>query len=66
MWALEHLPERWHEAIRAAGRAYNGEATARDQEVLRKTMAPFVVMVRQYLPLVDPHAPGEPPRWSGY
>jgi hypothetical protein len=26
MWALEHLPERWHEAIRAAGRAYDGEA----------------------------------------
>lgn len=66
MWALEHLPERWHEAIRAAGRAYDGEATPRDQEVLRETMTPFVVMVRQHLPLVDPRAPGEPPRWSGY
>jgi hypothetical protein len=38
MWALEHLPERWHEAIRAAGRAYDAEATPRDAEVLRETM----------------------------
>jgi Aminoglycoside adenylyltransferase, C-terminal domain len=66
MWALEHLPERWHEAIRAAGRAYDGEARARDEEVLGETMAPFVAMVRQHLPLVDPRAPEEPPRWSGY
>lgn len=66
MWALEHLPERWHEAIRAAGRAYDAEATPRDAEVLRETMAAFVAMVRERLPLVDPRAPGEPPRWSGY
>jgi hypothetical protein len=66
MWALGRLPERWHEAIRAAGRAYDGEARARDEEVLRETMAPFVAMVRQHLPLVDPRAPGEPLRRSGY
>lgn len=65
MWALEHLPERWHQAIRAAGRAYDGEATPQDAEVLRESMAPFVAMVREHLPLVDPRAPGEPPRWSG-
>ena len=64
-WALEHVPERWHQAIRAAGRAYDGEATPQDAEVLREDMAPFVAMVREYLPLVDPRAPGEPPRWSG-
>ena len=26
-WSLEHLPDRWHAAIRAAGRAYDGRAT---------------------------------------
>jgi hypothetical protein len=66
MWALERLPERWHEAIRAAARAYDAEARARDAEVLRETMAPFVAMVRQHLPLVDARGPGEPLRRSGY
>jgi hypothetical protein len=65
MWALEHLPERWHEAIRAAGRAYDGEATPRDEEVLGVTMAPFVAMVRQHLPLADARG-GRTARWSGY
>ena len=65
MWAFEHLPERWHEVIHAAGRAYDGEATPQDAEVLRESMAPFVAMVREHLPLVDPRASGEPPRWSG-
>jgi hypothetical protein len=57
-WALEHLPERWHEAIRAAGRVYDGEARARDEEVLGETVASFVAMVRQHLPLVDPRGGG--------
>ena len=65
-WALEHLPERWHEAIRAADRAYDGEASPRDAEILRATMAPFVAMVRQRVPLVDPRPPGSPPRWSDH
>jgi Aminoglycoside adenylyltransferase, C-terminal domain len=65
MWALEHLPERWHEAIRAAGRVYDGEARARDEEVLGETMAPFVAMVREHLPLVDARG-GRTARWSGY
>jgi Aminoglycoside adenylyltransferase, C-terminal domain len=66
MWAIEHLPERWHEAIRAADRAYDGEATSRDEAVLRETMAPFVAMVRERLPLVEPRPAGEAPRWGGY
>jgi hypothetical protein len=65
MWALDHLPESWHGAIRAADRAYDGEATPRDAEVLRSTMAPFVAMVRERLPLVDPRPAGSRPRWSG-
>lgn len=66
MWAMEHLPKRWHEAIRAADRAYDGEATSRDEAVLRQSMAPFVAMVRERLPLVEPRPEGEPPRWGGY
>lgn len=65
VWALEHLPERWHEVIHTAGRAYDGEATPQDAEVLRESMAPFVAMVREHLPPVSPRAPGERPRWSG-
>lgn len=44
-WALVNIPVRWHEAIQAAGRAYDGEASADDAEVLRAAMAPFVAMV---------------------
>jgi hypothetical protein len=66
MRALEHLPERWHDAIRAADRTYDGVGTPQDEEVLRRAMAPFVVMVRERLPLVEPRPAGEPPRWGGY
>ena len=38
---------------------------ARDEEVLGETMAPFVAMVRQHLPLVDARG-GRTARWSGY
>jgi hypothetical protein len=65
MWALDHLETRWHEAIRAADRTYDGEGTPEDAEVLRVTMAPFVAMVRERLPMVEPRPPGSPPRWSG-
>jgi Domain of unknown function (DUF4111) len=65
-WALDHLPESWHDAIRAANRAYDGEANPGDAEVLRSTMAPFVAMVRERLPLVDPRPAGSRPRWSGF
>jgi Aminoglycoside adenylyltransferase, C-terminal domain len=66
MWAIERLPEQWHEAIFAADRAYDGEATSRDEAVLREAMAPFVAMVREHLPLVEPRPEGELPRWGGY
>ena len=49
MWALEHLPQRWHDAIRAATRAYDGEATPEDAEVLRAAMPSFVALVRENL-----------------
>lgn len=62
-WGLEHLPERWHAVIHAAGRAYDGTASAEDTEVLRSTMAPFVDLVRQRLPAPRRRPPG-PPRWS--
>ena len=62
---MKHLPHRWHEAIRAADRAYDGDPTEHDEEVLREAMAPFVAMVRERLPLVEPRPPGQPPRWSG-
>lgn len=63
-WALDHLVERWHPAIRAAGRSYDGTATPEDRELLRVAMPPFVEMVRERLPLARPRPPGQPPRWS--
>lgn len=63
-WGLTNLPARWHPAIRAAGRSYDGAATDEDRELLRVTMAPFVEMVRQSLPLARLRSPGQPPRWS--
>ena len=63
-WGLANLPERWHPAIHAAGRAYDGVATAEDNELLRETMPPFVEMVRERLPLTKPRPLGQPPRWS--
>lgn len=63
-WGLANLPERWHPAIHAAGRSYDGAASADDNELLRVTMPPFVEMVREQLPLTKPRPPGELPRWS--
>jgi hypothetical protein len=62
-WGLLNLPERWHRAIHAAGRSYDGVASAEDNEILREAMPPFVDMVRQRLPRTHPHRTG-PPRWS--
>jgi hypothetical protein len=61
-WGLENLPSRWHEAIRAAGRSYDGKASAEENEVLRATMPPFVDMVRERLPAKQRRS--GPPRWS--
>jgi len=63
-WGLANLHERWHPAIHAAGRSYDGIASADDNEVLRVTMPAFVEMVREQLPLTKPRPPGEPPRWG--
>lgn len=63
-WSLEHLPGGWHAAINAAGRAYDGQATPEDAELLSTAMAPFVAMVRARLPtLAGPSAVAQP-RWS--
>jgi hypothetical protein len=53
-WALEHLPVRWHAVLRAAIRAYDGQPTAVDVELLAQEMAPFVAMVRERLPTTPP------------
>lgn len=45
-WGQKHLPPRWHRAIRAALRAYDGEAIATDLRALRAAMGPFVAMVK--------------------
>ena len=63
-WGLTHLAARWHPAIRAAGRSYDGVATAEEDELLRVTMPSFVEMVRERLPLLRPRPPGQPPRWG--
>ncbi len=65
-WALEHLPARWHEALRAAGRAYDAQAAREDAELLAVEMAPFVAMVRERLPARGESSAEMPPRWSGY
>lgn len=64
-WALDHAPERWHPAIRAAMRAYDEQATPEDVELLAAEMAPFVAMVREQLPAIE-EASADGPRWSGY
>jgi hypothetical protein len=66
IWALAHLPARWHAAIQAANRNYAGQATAEDVELLATVMAPFVAMVRDRLPANDEPSAEALPRWSGY
>lgn len=63
LWGLDHLPDRWHPALRAAGRAYDGQSTAEDVDLLALEMAPFVAMVRERLPASRIRE--APPRWSG-
>ncbi|HET6874569.1 MAG TPA: aminoglycoside adenylyltransferase domain-containing protein [Acidimicrobiales bacterium] len=63
-WGLGNLPERWHPAIRAAGRSYDGEGSDEDRDLLRKTMPPFFEMVRHRLPLDEPRPAGQVPRWG--
>ena len=65
-WALEHLPDRWHPVIHAAGRAYDSQATPEDAALLAADMAPFVAMVRERLPALTEPSADALPRWSGY
>lgn len=64
-WALENLAERWHPALRAALRTYEGDATAADTELIASEMAPFVAMVRETLPSAGARDADWQPRWSG-
>ena len=64
-WALEHLPARWHPALEAATRAYEGRAADGDAALLATEMAPFVAYVRERMPADDRPADAVP-RWSGY
>jgi hypothetical protein len=64
IWALEHLPDRWHPPLQAALRSYDGKATPDDPAFLAAEMAPFIAFVRERLPSDRPA--DELPRWSGY
>lgn len=50
-WALEHLPGKWHKAIRAAGRVYDGVADGEDEAVLRAQRSEIVDAARERLAL---------------
>jgi hypothetical protein len=65
-WALEHLPGRWHSALRAATRAYEGRAAAGDAVLLAGEMAPFVAFVKERTPGIEHGHADTLPRWSGY
>lgn len=64
-WALEQLPVRWHPAVRAAIRSYEGQTGPDDARLLAVEMAPFVAFVRKRLPAPEDRPIGAPPRWSG-
>lgn len=55
-WALEHLQGRWHDVLRAAGRAYDEEQSPEDARLLAASMGPFVAMVRKRLSPLVPSA----------
>jgi hypothetical protein len=65
-WALERLPDRWHPVLKAAGRAYDSQATPEDAAQLAADMAPVVEMVRERLPALAETSEDALPRWSGY
>jgi hypothetical protein len=62
-WGLEALPSRWHPAIQAARRSYDGVATAGDVRVLAEAMPPFIEAVRGRLG-VPASGSRSSPRWS--
>ena len=59
-WGLEQLPDRWHPALRAAGRAYDNQASSEDVDLLAREMAPFVAMVRERFAPAAPRADDAP------
>ena len=65
-WALEHLPARWHPALNAALRNYDGRPADDDLSLLAAEMAPFVAFVREHLPSAGDRPTETLPRWSGY
>jgi hypothetical protein len=65
-WALEHLPERWHPALRAAERSYLGRPEPGDHELIAAEQGPFVAYVREQLRWPDQRPADALPRWSGY
>ncbi len=65
-WALEHLPARWHAALRAATRTYDGRPAAGDESLLAREMAPFVALIKERMPPAVDRPANTPPRWSGY
>ena len=65
-WALEHLPTRWHDAVGAAVRSYDGRGRVEDGRLLAAEMAPFVGYVREQLPPTSERGPDGLPRWSGH
>jgi len=65
-WAIEHLPARWHPALNAALRNYDGRPADGDVSVLAEEMAAFVEFVREHLPSAGERPADTLPRWSGY
>ena len=65
-WAREHLPARWHDALSAAQRTYEGDVRGNDAALLAAEMSPFVRFVREHLPRTTDRPPDALPRWSGY
>jgi hypothetical protein len=49
-WALDSLPDEWHDAVRAALRRYSGTATDADEATLVAAWAPFVAYVKASIP----------------
>jgi hypothetical protein len=45
-WGLAHLPDRWHPALAAAMRVYEGRTASGDEALIARDMAAFVAMVR--------------------
>jgi hypothetical protein len=64
-WALEHLPARWHAALGAATRTYDGRPAAGDAALLAAEMAPFVGFAKERTPDIERRPVDAVPRWSG-